>query len=155
MAVSQDQATPKWRRRKEQRPDEVLQAALKVFVEKGFGAARLEDIAAEAGISKGTIYLYFASKEDVFEALVQETLKPNLAAMAAAIESFKGSNAELLRHVLGLAGDFISKPPLVYFPRLIVGEGARFPRLAEFYHREIISFGMSLIAGMLMDCWSA
>jgi AcrR family transcriptional regulator len=123
-----------------------LQAALKVFVEMGFGAARLEDIATAAGVSKGTIYLYFASKEDVFEALIRETLKPNFAAMSQAIKTFDGPSSALLRQVLTIAGEFLSKPPLIYFPRLIIGEGGRFPRLAEFYHREVISFGMGLLS---------
>ncbi len=82
---------PKFRRRKADRPDEIVAAALEIFSERGFAAARLDDIAQRAGVSKGAIYLYFATKEDIFRAVVEQAVAPNLTglqAMAPQVESF-------------------------------------------------------------------
>ena len=73
------QPARRWRRRKDARPAEIVEAALEVFAERGFSAARLDDVAARAGISKGTLYLYFPSKEELFKAVVRQALLPNLA----------------------------------------------------------------------------
>ena len=73
-------ATPVPRkRRKEARPSELLEAALELFVEKGFAATRLEDVASRAGVSKGTLYLYFENKDALFKAVVQEGIIPVIA----------------------------------------------------------------------------
>ena len=75
-------ATPeqRWTRRKQARPAEILDAALKVFAEKGYAGARMDDIARRAGVTKGTIYLYFENKEAVFKSLVRESIGTTLAA---------------------------------------------------------------------------
>src|SRR2546430_11962234 len=75
---------PRWRRRKDDRPAEILSAALDCFAERGFAATRLDDIAARAGVSKGTLYLYFPGKEELFKALVREELLPNVERLEAA-----------------------------------------------------------------------
>ena len=95
-----DQTVSGWRRRKEARPDEILAAALASFAERGFAATRLEDVAARAGISKGTLYLYFKGKEELFEAVVRATLVPNLERLEALTASFDGPNARLLERLL-------------------------------------------------------
>ena len=87
--------TPRWRRRKEARPGEILQAALTVFAEKGFAAAKLSEIARRAGVSKAALYLYFETKEDLFRAVARTLVAPNLTAMAAALEASQGPFAEL------------------------------------------------------------
>ena len=66
-------ARPRWERRKEARPAELLAAALELFVEKGYAGTRLDDVAQRAGVSKGTLYLYFENKEDLFKAVVRES----------------------------------------------------------------------------------
>ena len=96
-----EQRSPtRWRRRKEARPDEILAAALASFAERGFAATRLEDVAARAGISKGTLYLYFRSKEELFKAVVRATLVPNLERVEALAASFEGPSALLLERLL-------------------------------------------------------
>src|ERR1700685_929594 len=90
----------RWRRRKQARPPEILEAALAVFAERGLTGARMEDIAARAGVTKGTIYLYFESKDAVFRALLAESIGERVAASATLIESFEGSSGELLARVL-------------------------------------------------------
>src|SRR5690242_19341319 len=96
---------PKWRRRKEERPGEIIAAAMAVFAEKGFAAARLEDIARRAGVSKGALYLYFETKEDLFHAVVTEAVAPRFRGVIATVESHVGSSADAAAAaVTGLAG---------------------------------------------------
>jgi AcrR family transcriptional regulator len=89
--------SPKWRRRSEARPGEIVQAALEVFAEKGFAAARLDDIAAKAGISKGALYLYFETKEDMFRAVVREAVVPNIGMVEAMLAQATMPFPDLLR----------------------------------------------------------
>ena len=93
-----EQRSPtRWRRRKDARPDEILAAALASFAERGFAATRLEDVAARAGISKGTLYLYFAGKEELFEAVVRATLVPNLERLEALTRDLRGAERPAAR----------------------------------------------------------
>ena len=128
-----DHTLVRWRRRKGARPQELLDAAFAVFVEKGFADARLDDIAAKAGVSKGTVYLYFDSKEAVFKEMIGRVADAKLEMVAHLVESHQGSFAALLRQLAGLMAAHISQPPLMHFPRLIIGESRRFPELAAFY----------------------
>jgi len=95
-----DAARPRRERRKEARPGELLDAALTLFVEKGFAATRVEEVAARAGVSKGTLFLYFPSKEDLFKAVVRETIAGRFAEWNEEFERFDGSSADLVRHCL-------------------------------------------------------
>ena len=97
----------RWTRRKQARPTEILDAAMKVFAHKGFAAARMDDIAREAGVTKGTIYLYFESKDAVFRSLVQESIGATIEGVTAAAARFEGSAADLLRMVLRGIGAFV------------------------------------------------
>src|SRR5215467_3545803 len=89
-------AQARWTRRKLARPSEILDAAVSVFAEKGFAAARMEDIARKAGVSKGTIYLYFQGKEDVFKTLVRESIGQTIAANTANAQQFEGPSSDLI-----------------------------------------------------------
>jgi len=91
---------PRWERRKDARPQELLAAALEQFVERGFAATRLEDVARSAGVSKGTLYLYFANKEELFKAVVRESIVHPIGEAEHAISAFEGSSGELLREIL-------------------------------------------------------
>ena len=93
-------SSPKWRRRKEARPAEIVAAAYAVFAEKGFAAAKLAEIAARAGVSKGTLYLYFETKQDIFEAVVHDAIAPNIAAIETMAEAFPGRFEDLARMVV-------------------------------------------------------
>jgi AcrR family transcriptional regulator len=139
----------RWRRRKDARPAELLDAALDVFFEKGFAAARLEDIAARAGVSKGTVYLYFNSKDDVFDALIRAIPVANVEQVRALAGDPTIPADELLGRVLRFIGTLIRDPRMIKFPRLIVGEAANFPKLAETYKREVISRGAAILTRII------
>lgn len=141
-------AAPRWRRRKEDRPAEIIAAGLEVFAARGFAAARLDDVAAQAGISKGTLYLYFRNKEELFKAVVRETLLPNIALAEGRIGGARGPTPELLLDVLrGLVGAVGTRPGVI--PKLIIAEAGNFPDLARFYVEEVILRGFRLFAGLL------
>src|SRR5438105_10054730 len=89
--------SPRWRRRKDERPAEIIAAALAVFTEKGFAAARLDEIAARAGVSKGALYLYFETKEEIFRAVVEQAIAPNILAIRAMIAGHPGPFPDLVR----------------------------------------------------------
>src|SRR5258706_16088126 len=99
--------TTRWRRRKDARPQEILEAALSVFAEKGFAAARMEQIAARAGVSKGTIYLYFNSKEAVFRALAHEMLGTEITRFADSARDSTGPVAPVIAGILRRIGAFV------------------------------------------------
>jgi AcrR family transcriptional regulator len=138
----------RWRRRKEARPDEILAAALASFAERGFAATRLEDVAARAGISKGTLYLYFKGKEELFEAVVRATLLPNIERLEALAATFEGPSARLLeRLLLTLAGVVGSQVGAI--PKLVIAEAGNFPDLARFYLDQVVRRGLRLIGAIL------
>ena len=139
----------RWRRRKDARPQEILEAALQVFAEKGFAAARMDEIAQRARVSKGTIYLYFESKEAVFRALVQATLVRRVADMVALVRDHKGPIAPLLRELLLRLGHFLSTSDLVMLPKMVIAEAGNFPDLARIYREEVVERGLALFGGLL------
>ena len=137
--------TPRWRRRKDARPDEIIAAALIVFGEDGYAAAKLDDIAAKAGVSKGTLYLYFDTKEDLFKAVIQSAIGQNLAAAEKLADSFPGATPELVRGIVTLLADRILNTKLPRILKLVIGELGRFPELGRYYHDEVISRGIALL----------
>ena len=139
----------RWQRRKDARPPEILDAALAVFAQKGFAATRLDDIAAKAGITKGTIYLYFDSKQALFEALARQSIGVQIDQVTAQLAQFPGSSSDLLRFVLGTMGNFAITSDRVVLPRLVLAEAANFPQLAEFWRREVVERGIALMSGII------
>jgi AcrR family transcriptional regulator len=139
----------RWQRRKDARAPEILDAALAVFAQKGFAATRLDDIAARAGITKGTIYLYFDSKQALFEALARQSVGSQIDQVQAQVALFPGSSADLLRLVLTTMGRFAMTSDRIVLPRLVLAEAANFPELAEFWRREIIERGIALLSGII------
>jgi len=143
-----ENASTRWRRRKEARPEEILSAALESFAERGFAATRIEDVAARAGISKGTLYLYFDGKEELFKAVVRQALLPNLARIEALAASFEGPSGSLLERLLAsIAGVVESRVGAI--PKLVIAEAGNFPDLARFYLDEVVHRGLGLIATIL------
>src|SRR3569833_2954452 len=112
----------RWSRRKEERAPEILEAALASFAEKGFAGTRMDDIAARAGITKGTIYLYFKSKEELFKALARQSIGERILAITQRPEGADGSAAEQLRFVLTTLGHFASTSDRVVLPRVLLAE---------------------------------
>jgi len=136
-------------RRKAERPAELLDAALDTFVAKGFTAARMEDIAARAGVSKGTIYLYYPSKQAIFEALVRRNIIPKLEGAEAMLVA-SGAPAEMqLRSLLEFMGQATADPRVAAVPKLVLAEAGNFPEMARFYRREVVGRGLGLIEGIL------
>lgn len=140
---------PRWQRRKDARPGEIVEAALAVFAERGFAATRLDDVAARAGVSKGTLYLYFPNKAELFKAVVRETLLPNLAQAEAAAAGFAGPTPALVATLMGRLVSLIAMSPAGAIPKLVIAEAANFPDIARFYRAEVIERGLGLVAALV------
>jgi len=140
---------PRWRRRKSARPEEILQAALEVFTDRGFAATKLEDVARRAGVTKGTIYLYYENKEALFKALVRETIVPVIAKGEALAHSFTGTARDLFEQLVREYFRLVGDTPLSGIPRLMIAEAGNFPELARFYYEEVVTRGHRLMAGVL------
>lgn len=134
----------RWKRRKEARPQELTAAALELFVEKGFAATRLDEIAARAGVSKGTLYLYFDSKEELFKAVIREGLLPLLAEGEELMASMPGPASELFRAIVLRWWEIVGEGPIGGIPKLIFAEARNFPEIARFYADEVIERGKRL-----------
>lgn len=133
------------RRRKDARPSELTAAALDLFVEKGFAATRLDDVATRAGVSKGTLYLYFDSKEALFKAVIEEGIVPALAAAEQQMAGYQGPAAELLRILLLGWWQQIGSTRMGGVVKLIISESRNFPDVAQYYHDHVIVRGRSLL----------
>jgi AcrR family transcriptional regulator len=142
------QAPRRGRRRKEERPQEILEAAFEVFSAHGYEAARIDDVARKAGIAKGTIYLYFRDKEQLFRAMVRSLVQKRFDAIAG---SFQGTGEQLLRELHSrMYGQMVRNEKVRSIVRLLIAEGGRFPQLTEIYHREIIAPGMKAVRQALL-----
>src|SRR6266496_4252144 len=142
-------AKPRWRRRKNARPEEIISAALEVFADRGFAATKLEDVARRAGVTKGTIYLYFENKEALFKAVVRETIVPVIAQGEALARSFTGSARELLEQLVREYWRLVGETALAGIPKLMMAEAATFPELTRFYYDEVVTRGHRLMAGVI------
>lgn len=140
---------PRWSRRKLARPAELTAAALTLFVEHGYAATRLEDVAAAAGVSKGTLYLYFENKEALFKAVVREGLVSVLERGERMLAEHRGSSFSLLTDLMWAWWELIGSQPISGLAKLMFSECRNFPELAQFYHDEVISRGHRLIQAAL------
>jgi AcrR family transcriptional regulator len=144
-------ATPSSRRRlqKLHRQEEILTAAFAVFSAHGYEAARIDDVAREAGIAKGTIYLYFRNKEQLFRAVVRSLVQKRFDAIPGI---FQGTAEQLLRELLSrMYSQVVRNEKVRSIVRLLIAESGRFPQLTEIYHREIIAPGMKAVRQALMQ----
>jgi len=140
---------PRWERRKESRPAELLAAALDLFVERGFAATRLDEVAARAGVSKGTLYLYFDSKEDLFKAVVRETIVPQIDELRRSLEQSDLACTELLRSFLTQWWQRFGASRISGIAKLIVAEAGNFPEVARFFHEEVIEPHSELLVSII------
>lgn len=129
---------PKFRRRAEARPDEVLDAALALFVQKGFASTRVEDIAARAGLSKGAVYLYFPSKEAILEGLVRRAVLPIANNALGFLENYSGDPRLVIGTVMKMVAGRLTDPKTIAIPRLLMREIVHFPEFAQMYRREVL-----------------
>lgn len=143
------ESAPKRERRKEARPGELLDAALDLFVEKGFSATRADEVAARAGVSKGTLFLYFQSKEDLFKAVVRENIANKFPTWQEEFISFEGSSADMLRYAMTSWWERIGKTRASGITKLVMSEAQNFPEIAEFYQEEVIKPGNAMIRRIL------
>ena len=141
--------SPPRQRRKEARPLELLDAALALFVEKGFAATRIEEVAERAGVSKGTLYLYYPSKEELLKAVIREYLSNQIAAGAEQARLHVGSNAELLRTLLCDWWLRVFDSPAAGVFKLVITEVRSFPEIASYYFSAVIEPGSQLVADIL------
>lgn len=140
---------PRWRRRKEARPSEIIEAALASFSEKGFAATRLDDIAARAGVTRGTLYLYFPSKEELFKEVVRQSVLPILVSRERLIARSEQKVADQLRSFILSIPAALTGSPLPAIPKIIISESRNFPELAEFYFNEVLARARHNIAALL------
>lgn len=139
----------RWQRRKEDRSGEILEAALVCFSKKGFAATRMEDIARRAKIAKGTVYLYFDSKEAVFKALARGSMGARLGAIQTFIAQYQGSSTDLLRLVLTNIGEFARTSDRVILPKLLLAEAGNFPDLVKFWRKELLDRGLGALQSII------
>lgn len=137
--MNADTATPpRWQRRKEARPSEIIHAALRLFIQRGFAATKLDDIARQAGVTKGTLYLYFSSKEELFKAAVRETVVPSIQLAEQVVADSTQTASELLRCLVEEWVRLIEESPANGLSKLVVAEAGNFPDLAHFYLDEVV-----------------
>ncbi|RYE47166.1 MAG: TetR/AcrR family transcriptional regulator [Hyphomicrobiales bacterium] len=149
MNTTDTERGPKFRRRAEARPDEVLDAALELFIEKGFASTRVEDIAKRAGLSKGTVYLYFPSKEALLEGLVRRAILPIADSALTTLHDYEGDPRVVLSIVLTMLAGRFGDPKVMAMPKLIFREAMGFPGLADMYRREVLDRVLPAVEGLL------
>ena len=136
-------------RRKEARPGELLDAALDLFVEKGFAATRAEEVAARAGVSKGTLFLYFQSKEDLFKAVVRENISGHFKEWNETFDNFKGTSADMVTLCMSEWWRRVGATKASGIEKLMMSEAGNFPEIAAFYRHEVVEPGQALIRRIL------
>ena len=147
--MSTNNKQPRWQRRAEDRPQEICAAALEVFAEKGFAAAKLDEIARQAGVSKGTLYLYFQSKEKLFRAVVRNTVSPNVDAIRSRVEELDLPFAQVVRMVLPMIAAVATQGRIGSVAKMVIGESRNFPELAKVWHDEVVSKALATLAGVI------
>ena len=136
---------PRFRRRKEDRPQEIAEAAFETFAEKGYAAARVEEVAKRAGVSKGLLYLYYKTKEELFKAVIRSLVVPRMNALTATMDTSGLSAEEFLRGpFLDFARQLPGSPVAVVI-RLMIAEGPKHPDLLQYYWDNVVSQGLAAI----------
>ena len=142
-------AQPRFRRRKEERPQEIAEAALAAFAEKGYAATRVDDVAKRAGVSKGLLYLYFKTKEELFKAVVRSFVVPRIDALVAIMDSSEMSSEEFLRGPFLEFVKTLPGSPVSVLIRLMIAEGPKHPDLLQYYWENVVSRGLAAIQELL------
>lgn len=142
---------PKWTRRKDARPAEIIEAATEIFIRAGYAAANLDDVARQAGIAKGTLYRYFADKQSLFRAVVQQAIELNLAALETAGNGMTGSISELVPGLLAIAADKSRGGRAPALARMVIAESQAFPDLATIWHDNVVSRVLLMLTNLIRD----
>lgn len=136
-------------RRKDQRPQEITEAAFAEFADNGYADAKLESVAQRAGISKALVLVYFKSKQALFKAVIRAAIAPRIEKLDSALDTYEGSAAEFLRGPLIDAGCQALKGPLKPILRLLIAEGPKHPDLTEYYHGEVVAKGLRMLGRLI------
>jgi AcrR family transcriptional regulator len=162
-------SAPRWQRRPDDRPEEILDAAMEVFGEVGFARAKLDDVAKRAGVSKGTLYLYFDSKDALFREMVRSKIVTHLVFAETLLNQGQASAREILEQFIRRWWDIARQPAMARLTRLVHSEIANFPELARFFAEEVIQrtrrlmraiFALGVARGEFRDspndfpCWA-
>lgn len=138
-------AEPRFQRRKEDRPAEITEAAMQTFAEKGYAATRVEEVARRAGVSKGLLYLYFKTKEELFKAVIRSFVSPTLDALIDDIRSTELTAEQFLRGPFTDFAKFLPRSPARKLVRLLIAEGPKYPDLIAWYWDNVVSKGLAAI----------
>ena len=139
-------AQPRYQRRKEERPQEITEAAFQAFAEKGYAATRVEEVAQRAGVSQGLLYLYFKTKEELFKAVIKSVVIRRVDALVAALEKTELSSEDFLRGPLLEFMKSVPGSPVAVVIRLMISEGHRHPDLVDYYWENVVSKGLAAIS---------
>ena len=142
-------AEPRYQRRKEERPQEITDAAFSVFAEKGYASARVDEVASRAGVSKGLLYLYFRTKEELFKAVIKSVVIRRVDALVLAVAQTELSSEEFIR---GPLLDFMKRvpgSPIAIVIRLLISEGHKHPDLVDYYWDNVVSKGLTAISSFI------
>jgi len=140
---------PRYQRRKEDRPQEITAAAFAAFAENGYAATRVEEVAKRAGVSKGLMYLYFKTKEELFKAVVKSVVVRRVDALIEAVETTELSSEEFIRGPLATFLRTIPASPVAIVIRLLISEGHRHPDLVSYYYDAVVKKGLAAISGFI------
>jgi len=141
--------TQKQRRAPAERPGEILEAALVLFVEKGFAGTRLDDVAARAGLSKAAIYLYFEDKTALFQGVVRQAIGGNLLTVEGLARSHQGPVATLIPAILDFMASRVEDTPMASIAKVVIAESRAFPEIGRFYLKEVIGRGLPIFEGLI------
>jgi AcrR family transcriptional regulator len=142
-------AEPRFQRRKEDRPAEITEAALAAFAEKGYAATRVDEVARRAGVSKGLLYLYFKTKEDLFKAVIRSFLSPRIDALISNIEQTDLSATEFIRGPFLTFAKSLPASPARILVRLMIAEGPKHPDLVEWYWENVVSRALKALRTLI------
>ncbi len=140
---------PRYQRRKEDRPQEITEAAFAAFAEKGYSATRVEEVAKRAGVSKGLMYLYFKTKEELFKAVVKSVVIRRVDALIEAVETTELSSEDFIRGPLAGFMKKVPGSPVAIVIRLLISEGPRHPDLVTYYYDNVVAKGLAAISGFI------
>src|SRR5215470_7698180 len=139
----------KQRRAPAERPKEILEAAMELFVEKGFAGTRLDDVAERAGLSKAAIYLYFDDKLALFQGVIRQAVISNFSTVEGMLAAHRGPVATLIPPILQFMASRIEDTPLASIAKLVIAESRAFPEIGRFYLKEVIGRGIPLFEGLV------
>ena len=137
MKESTERKEPRWKRRKDVRPQEIVQSALQLFVQQGYSATKVEQVARLAGVTPGTLYVYFENKEALLKAVVDSAMGPVFASATRQLHNFQGSASEMVTELIWQWWSNVGEGSFSGIPKLIIAEAQNYPEMAKVYVTEV------------------